>query len=275
MLIIDQLERGAIFLRQQSRGTVATRLLLACRAEDYDHLAATIERRTGMHVAPIGQRVGPPESVAAMGAILASAAPDAMDLYPRGPTFDDRLRGATTGSGLATTTLFTAAAVATFWCAMQLFAMQRARGDLESLQSQVTESLPRVMALRESAAGREQLANIRAALEGSEAERRAMNTVLMAASSAAVPDARLDSIKVDRVAEGLRARVFGLASGPTGPAAMGAATSMYRVFQRHQSLTDLEFESSYVPRGPTDPGAPVAGDDLRFVISFLAAQDTR
>lgn len=275
MLVIDQLERGAIFLRQQSRGTVATRLLLASRAEDYESLAATIERRTGMHVAPIGQRVGPPESVAAMGAILAASSPDAIDLYPRAPTFDDRLKDATTGWGLATSTLFAAAAVAAFWCVMQLLAMQRARGDIERLQAQVGRSLPPVLALRESATGREQLSNIRAALEGARNERRALGDVLSATSAAIAPGARLDSIVVQRVVDGLRTRVFAQASGPTGPAAMGAATTMYRSFQTHRSFSELEFESSYVPRGPTDPRAPVAGDDLRFVISLVAAPGPR
>lgn len=269
-VIIDQLERGAIFLRQQSRGTVATRLLLAAPAPDYDSLASTIEARTGMRVASLGRGIGSPETVVAMGAVLAARGTDRLDLFPRAPTLDARLRDATRGPSLIATSLLTAAAVAAFWCAMQILVLQRSKSDITKLQAQVERSVPAVNALRQSAQGRERIAGIRTNLESAQAERRAVTDLLLGLSAAAQIGAQLDSVVVNRVEGGLKTTLFGHAVGVTGVAAMSAASGLYRHFQRQPKLKDLEFASSYSPRLSGLPSVAAAGDDVRFTISFVA-----
>ena len=48
---------------------------------DYESLASTIEARTGMRVAELGRGIGSPESVVAMGAVLAARGTDRLDLF--------------------------------------------------------------------------------------------------------------------------------------------------------------------------------------------------
>jgi hypothetical protein len=48
--IVDQIDRGAIFLRQQYRGAQATELLLAAPAELFDAVASAVEGASGMRV---------------------------------------------------------------------------------------------------------------------------------------------------------------------------------------------------------------------------------
>ena len=268
-VVIDQLERGAIFLRQQSRGTVATRLLLAAPAADYDALASKIEARTGMRVASLGGGIGSPETVVAMGAVLAARGTDRLDLFPRSPTLDARIKNAMSGPSLISTTLLTAAAVAAFWCAMQVMVLQRTEGDIVKLQARVEQSVPAVSALRESAQGRQRIAGIRANLEASRSERLAVAEVLLGMSRAAQSGAQLDSVSVNRVEGGWKATVFGRASGASGAAAMGVASGLYRQFQRQPKLKDLQFDVTYAPR-LTGENAVVETDDLRFTISFVA-----
>jgi hypothetical protein len=270
MVIIDQLERGAIFLRQQARGTVATRLLLAAPAADYESLASTIEARTGMHVAPLGEGVGTPEAVVAMGAVLASRGPDKLDLFPRPLPFEARLKSAMAGPALISTSLLTAAAVAAFWAVMQLVVVTRARGDVERLQSQVDRSLPALATARQSAQGRERIASIRAALRESQMERAAVADLMSGIASASQPETQLDSLRVVRTADGLQTKLFCRATAATGPAAMSAARGFYTHFRARTAFRNLEFESSYAPQAPGQPTAP-AGEDLRFTISFVAA----
>lgn len=269
-VIIDQLERGAIFLRQQARGTVATRLLLSAPAADYENLASTIEARTGMRVAALGHGVGSPESVVAMGAVLAARDADRLDLYPRAPAFEQRLKSAMTGTGLLSTTSWVAAAIAAFWCAMQVLTVSRLRADVERLQNQVEQASPALAKARESIQGRERIAAIRSVLADANAERDAVARFMSIVADASAPGTRLDSIAMVRADDGLRTTLFGQSSGPSGPAAMSAATSYYRHFRNSTRLKSLAFSSAYVPRTPGEKGIVPPGEDLRFTVSFVA-----
>jgi hypothetical protein len=267
-VIVDQLERGAIFLRQQARGMVATRLLLVAPEADYESLASTIEARTGMRVAPLGRGVGSPETVIAMGAVLAAREPDSLDLFPRAPTFEAILRDAVTGPSLIPTMILTAAAVAVFWCAMQLLVLGRSRQEIVRLQAQVERGLPAVAGMRQSAEGRERIAAIRAALASSQDERRDIDELMRRLADVPQPGATLDSFSVIRVEDGWKTTVFGQATGATGSAAMSAASGVYRYFRRQEpALKSLTIETSYMPAPAADS---TVKDDLRFAITFVA-----
>jgi hypothetical protein len=274
-VIIDQLERGAIFLRQQARGTVATRLLLSAPAADHESLASTIEARTGMHVAGLGQGIGTPESVVAMGAVLASRGADRLDLYPRPPEFDERLKTAMSGPGLVTSALLAAAAVAAFWAGMQVLKLSRERASIENVQAQVARAVPIVANARQSAQGRERIASIRTTLREATIERSALADLMSRISTASQTGTHLDSLRITRVADGLRTTLFCRATATTGPAAMSAATGFYRHFRTTPGLKELEFESAYVPRGEGAIPTSVDGEDLRFTVSFVAPAGSR
>jgi hypothetical protein len=271
-VIVDQLERGAIFLRQQSRGTVATRLLLSALAADYEGLSSTIEARTGMRVAPLGGGVGSPEMVVAMGAVLAARESDRLDLFPRAPTFDARIRDAVTGPSAITTVVLTAAAVTAFWAVMQFSVFLRTKRDLGSVQAQVAKALPAVTGMRQSAEGRQRIAGIRSTLAFSQEERRRVDDLLMSLAESAPPGAQLDSFSVERVGEGWHTTVFGRAAGASGSDAVSAATSMYHhLQQRSPKLKDLDFQvSSYLQRQPTDSAHRAGADQLLFTVTFVA-----
>lgn len=275
-VIIDQLERGAIFLRQQARGAVATRLLLSAPAADYESLASTIEARTGMRVAPLGEGIGSPESVVAMGAVIAARTENRLDFYPRPPAFDERLKTAMSGPGLLTSTLMTAAALTAFWAGLQVLAVRREGKELERVQSQVERALPTIAAAQQSATGRERIATIRSALREASLERATLADLMSHMATAPQSGTQLDSIRVERMAEGLDTRMFGRSVAATGPLAMSAATGLYRHFQAVAGFKELGFQSAYTQRGliaASDPTPPA--EELRFTISFLAPMGAR
>jgi hypothetical protein len=271
-VIVDQLERGAIFLRQQSRGTVATRLLLAAPAEDYEALSSTIEARTGMRVAPLGRAIGSPEMVVALGAVLAARATDRLDLFPRAPTFDARVRGAVTGPSAVTTIVLTAAAVAAFWAVMQFAVFLRTKQDVVRAQAQVAKALPSIERMRQSAEGRRRIAGIRSILAFSQEERRRIGDLLVSLAESAPAGAQLDSFTVERIGQGWKTTVFGRAAGTSGSAAVNAATGMYhRLQQRSLKLKNLDFQvSSYLPRQAADSARGPNPDQLLFTVTFVA-----
>jgi len=269
-MIVDQLERGAIFLRQQARGAVATRLLLASPATDHDKLASTIEARTGMHVSPLGAGIGSPEAVVAMGAVLSSHVADGLDLFPRPPVFDERLKSAMSGSALVTTTLLTAAAVAAFWAGMQVLTVNREKASLQDVQSRVERALPALAAARQSAQGRERIVSIRSALRDASLEKTSVAAMMNAVSTGPQSGTQLDSFRITRVVEGLKTTLYAHATAPSGPAAMSAATTFYRRFRAESGLKDATFESAFAPREAAH--SPAAGnlEELKFTISVLA-----
>jgi predicted DsbA family dithiol-disulfide isomerase len=162
----------------------------------------------------------------------------------------------------------TAAALAAFWCAIQVGSMQRARGEVERLQTQVAQASPAVERARASIQGRERIAAVRAAVGSANAERAAISRLMTSVAAASRSGAALDSIGIMRVSDGFQAMLFCHVSAQSGPAAMSAATGFYRHFQNRQDLKELEFQSSYAPRvaAATTP----AGEELRFTVSFLA-----
>lgn len=267
--IVDQLERGAIFLRQQAHGAVATRLLLSAPADDYETLASTIEGRTGMHVVPFGKEVGSPEGLVAMGAVLAGAGSDGLDLLPRPPAFDERLKNAMSGIGLVTTTLAVAAAVAVFWAGMQMLAVKREQRGLEDVQLRVERALPALAKARESAQGRERIASIRNALRDAAVEKAAVTAMMNALPAGSQSAAQLDSLRVTRVVDGVKTMLYGHAAAPSGPAAMSAATIFYRAFQSKSGLKNVAFESDFLPRPQGDPVSRHL-EELTFRISALS-----
>jgi hypothetical protein len=265
-VIVDQLERGAIFLRQQARGAVATRLLLSAPAAEYETMASAIEARTGMHVAPLGQGVGSPDSVVALGAVLASRAKAKLDFLPRPPALDRRLKSAVSGPALITTTFLAAAAVAALWAGAQLLTLQRERQALEEVQARVERELPAVDRIRRSSQGRAQIASIRAALLDASIEKASIGALMSAISGAPQQGTQLDSLRMARVAGGIRTTLYGHANGASGSAAMGVVSSFFRRFERESGLKNLAFESSFLPREGITKAARTS-EELKFSIS--------
>lgn len=268
-MILDQLDRGAIFLRQQAGGTVATRLLLSAPATDYDRLGSIIEARTGMRVASLGHGIGSPETVIAMGAVLAAHEPDAIDLYPRPKPIAERVKEATTGRNLVVTSLFAAAAAAVLWSAVQINDLRRARAELEETQARVEQAMPALQKAQTSLRDRERIADIRTAMQASALERSAVTKLLSSVAGATNPDAQLDSVAVSRVDQGFQTTIFGRASGVNAPAAMRAASGLYDRLRSRQELKQVKFQSAFTPRPPGVTGTG-SGESLRFTISFVA-----
>jgi hypothetical protein len=152
---------------------------------------------------------------------------------------------------------------------MQIWSLRAARRDLEAFQARVEQSLPVVAGLRQSAQGRAQIADIRSALRTAHDERQAVADLLATVSASVRPGAQFDSLQVLRVEPGLKTTLFGQAYGQSGPAALAAATTVYRHLRAQSKLQAVDFNSSYVPRSGAAPGS-TASDYLQFTLSFVA-----
>ncbi|MBW3628438.1 MAG: pilus assembly protein PilM [Gemmatimonadetes bacterium] len=81
--VIEHVERGSIFLRQQFRGAAVTRLYLAAGPEDdISSQQDLFETVLGVSVLPFGPANHPPGAFAALGAALDGASDDGLNLLP-------------------------------------------------------------------------------------------------------------------------------------------------------------------------------------------------
>jgi hypothetical protein len=81
---------------------------------------------------------------------------------------------------------------------------------------------------------------------------------------------QLDSLHIVRVVDGVRTTVFGRAAGPTGPAAMSAATIFYRRFKSESRIENVAFESQFLPHSRTDASSSRDFEELSFMVSGLS-----
>ncbi len=211
-VIIDQLDRAAIFLRQEARGAVATRLLLSAPADAYEDLASRIEAHTGMRVAPLGEGIGAPDTLLAMGAVIAACAADGLDLCPP-PSQLERGLGRAAQESIVSTALATAAGVAALWAAMQVSELRRERHALEALQRQVGASMPMIESIRRTSQARDLVTDVRTALHETDGERAAILEILHSAGTSGSAGSLLDSIRITRLADGMHVITHGRERG--------------------------------------------------------------
>lgn len=265
-VVVDQLERGATFLRQHARGTVATRLLLVAPSGEHEALESAIEARTGMRVIPLGQSIGSPEAVVAMGAVLAARSIDRLDLSRRvdaAASIPTARRGRL---NRPVALLTVAAAVAAVWCGAQLLTMVNAQRDVEHLQAQVLAG-DSALAKTRSGSARGLASAVRQAAAVADADRSVAFGLLAGIATTDVAGTQLDSVSVMRDGDELRAMLFCRATVSAGPAAVEAAQRM--VDRLKASRTFAYVGLQIAPRS----GSPalVSSAPMRFTVSLRSA----
>jgi hypothetical protein len=221
-MILDQFERGAVYFRQQFRGAVAQRVLLAARADEYATLSEQIQARFGARVNPLFQGVASPEGVIAMGAVLESQRPSPLDLFPHAPTVADRFSATMRGPNAVAAGFVVAAAVAAFWAGAQMRQLSSVRRERETLRASVAAAVPQLAPARHVA---EQRADLIKQLEfvNTSAMERSNLTAAIARISSSVPEAlRFDGLGVARSANGWTLEVTGHSAGASAAQVMRA-----------------------------------------------------
>jgi hypothetical protein len=274
--IVDQVERGAIYFRQQFRGATATRVLLAARADEYEALAAAIERRFGARVSPLFGGVGSPERVLAMGAVVAARSSEALDLFPHPPSLRERMALTLRGPNAIVTGAAAAAILAVGWSSVQFAALSAARADVAALQASVSMALPAVAPMRRIAERRADFANTVDYLRGVHRERATVTRALATIASSAPAGIRFDSVRVARSNSGWNAVVQGQASGATTAEAVRGLDMFYRGIRELPGVSSANLDQFDYP-------APKAADSthramdatpvvLEFRVSFALAR---
>jgi hypothetical protein len=282
--IVEQFERGVLFLRQQARGATPTRVLLAALPSDFDAIAGALASRFGVRVDPLARSLGSPEEAIAMGAVLESETPTPLDLIDHPPHLGARIRSAVRGPWRFAVPAAGIAAVALVWGGIQFGGLFAKRREIEDLRGQVQQGLPALEQIREAVQERALIAQLRETTGMSHGERRRLAAILARLASAAPGTVHFDSLSIVRMSDGWRGSVQGTASATTGAEAVRGITGFIRSVQGARDFEKVDWQivswsgvrglSGNGSIGPQPGVQPIGGGGsvvkASFVLTFVA-----
>jgi hypothetical protein len=275
-MILDQVERAAVYFRHQFRGATATRMLLAAPSADYDALARAIEERLSLQVEPLFSGASNPAVVMAMGAALQARSESPLDLYPHPPTLAERAQVALRGPSAIIAGAATAAAIAGIWSATQFASLASARTERDSLRAALRSGVPAVEPMRRIAEARADLARQIDFVGATRDERAQLGGTLQAIAQQTPEGVRFDSLHVARVADGWSVSISGDATGATAAQTVRALDAMYQHVRARPgvgatTLDRLEYSGASSADSTVRRDGPVVAE---FRVSFTLALGT-
>jgi Tfp pilus assembly PilM family ATPase len=273
-VILDQVERGAVYFRQQFRGATATRMLLAAPADEFQALSAALEERLRVRVSPLYPGDVAPEAVVAMGAVLEARQSAPLDFYPHPPTFTDRMRTSLRGPNGAIAAVGAAAVITGIWAGMQFLALSSTRAENERLRNSIRGGVATVEPMRQVAERRADYVHSVSFIDATNAERQALTSTLRGIADAAPTGVRFDTLRVSRAANGWSGQIAGEAVGATAAQAAGALDVFYQSIRRRAGISAAtldEFEYPVVS-GPDSTKRSAGPVVINFKVSFAIAR---
>ena len=269
-VILDQVERGAVYFRQQFRGAAATRMLLAAPADEFASLAAALEERLRLRVSPLFSSDVSPAGVVAMGAVLEARRPSPLDFYPHPPTLSERVRESLRGPNGVVAAVGAAAVIAGIWAGTQFVALSSTSAENERLRSSLRGSIATVEPMRKVAEHRADFAHLASFVGATAAERRGLTTTLREIADAAPTGVRFDTLRVARAQNGWTAEIAGEAVGVTTALAAGGLDVFYQSIRRRSGITtatldEFEYPAPSRADSTTKAAGPVV---INFKLSF-------
>ncbi|HVX37973.1 MAG TPA: hypothetical protein VHB25_00270 [Gemmatimonadaceae bacterium] len=282
-MILDQVERGTVYFRQQFRGAQATRLLLAAPADEFEALASTLESRLGVRVKPLFTGASSPAAIVAMGAVLEARHAAPLDLFPHPPTASQRIARALRGPNAIVAAAASAAMLAALWAASQFWALQSTRRESAALEAGVRQGITQVAPIRDVAQRRADAAKQVEFIRASTRERSTLAAELSEVAGALPAAVRLDSILVSRAKDGWATSIEGTAAGETTADAVRALDLFYSAVRGRSDVSDPNLDqfdyatptavgdtaAKKQADAPPTSGGPVT---LQFRMSFTLAR---
>lgn len=257
----EELELGAMFVRQQFRGAQVEHVLLAAPPSVLPEADEAITHKMSAPVRRLDiQGLGPGE-LAALGAILDSRAAHPLSLGgTAGATRKDSARDA-----LRTAAIVTALATVLVggWTAYQAISARKATVELLDARRRVEQESFGIRPVTETADQRRLMRDAITALRWAGRERLDLARLLARLADAVAAPVALDSIHLDRGTDGWVAAMAGRVTAETNGRAVQALNEFYRDLPQRLGIEQLNLEQlSYA-----DSAGGAAA--VRFQLSFV------
>jgi hypothetical protein len=272
-MVLDQVERGAVYFRQQFRGATATRMFLAAPSVDYDTLAVALEEQLSIPVEPLFAGARNPAAVIAMGAALEARSEAPLDLYPHPLALADRLRGALRGPNAIVAGLAAAAGIAAIWSTTQVVSLQSLKSERDSLRDAISAGVPAIEPMRKVAESRADLMRRIEFVTATRDERAELGATLQAIAQGTPDGIRFDSLRVVRAANGWSVTITGDATGPTAAQTVRALDAFYQGIRARAGVSTIaldrfDYSGSSTADSSVRTNRPVVAE---FHVSFSLA----
>ena len=275
-MVLDQLERGAVYFRQQFRGAEASRVLLCAREEEYAQIATAIEARTTARVQPLFKGPSSPEAVIAIGAALEARQKPPLDLYPHPPTATERAAALVHGPMRFVTAAAVAATIAFIWGAWQVASLVSANRATTGFQESIAKQTPATAPMRAVAQRRADLVAQAEFVRAGVGERESLTQTLAAIAANATDGISFDTLHVQRAGDSWATTIEGTARGATTTQAVYGLDALVRSIRGQHGVSAASLDDFDYPKSPNDSlpraGAPVT---IAFHLSFTTRRDAK
>lgn len=234
-LLVEQVARGRLYVRQHFRGASVDRVLVGGGAQEHALLEA-LQTQLGVQSKPIGAEIGDPGALAAFGGILDRLADDGVDLFAatrRAPTGAERFLP------LARVAAIAALVISGAWAAAGGLRVGSESAGLERAREDVAARMPGIWATRSTLEQRAAYDARLAAVQDADARHGQLARSIAALGSAVDGGIRLTSFDAAWGGNAWRIGLGGVASGRSSAEAVGTLNAFYNRIPQRLPVTNL------------------------------------
>jgi hypothetical protein len=260
--LAEELELGAMFVRQQFRGAHLDRISLVGTKENLADAESVLSDRLHVPTKHLGVRGLSPAAFAALGAVLDEQSPKPLSLggYSR--------RRAEAGTATAIHKASVAAlfvlAVLGAWTLVETIRTRSAAAAVQTARQRIQQDSFGLAPIRATADQRRLIRDAAAAARVVARDRVVLQEALSGIADAVRTPVRLDSLELERGDGGWKAVLDGTAGGATSAQALQALYDVYRELPQRLPVDSLHLERLI----HADSGATRGSSLVRFQFSF-------
>ncbi len=239
-LCIDQLDRGALYLRQRFRGVRLDALLLAAEADIWNDVAGQVRATHDVQVLPLGDARQPMSSLLALGAVVDANVHPMVNLAASGGAHRPRSpRGLL--NKLAHASYFVVA-FAALVALLQLGRMTRLESRFERRDDVAWRYYRPLTAMMNTARARLSAGENVSALEGVLQQNGSLQTVLSSLATATPDGVQLDSLEITRRGELWDGIVIGHTDSNGNAEGIRSLSRFYQSLSSQPGFRDVQVE---------------------------------
>lgn len=218
--VMDQVDRGRMYLRQQFRGADIDCVFLATDPDAQQHFNAILATSLNVDVHPLVPTEAPAAAVAALGAVLDAEDGTGLSLYPSGSKRREAASRRQHRTAIYAASVFSGVALA--WALFTVVSTRPAVESVADARRQSARSLAGLEAIRGVVAERRANSARLSAIGALAADRDRLVNQLQGIAASTPPGVQLGRLYLERLEDGWRGELTGTASGFSGAHALRA-----------------------------------------------------